>query len=402
MQYPCFSAKAAVAACVLASAIVILPPADAQSPKQHSPASHPRTESQENPAQAELTKRILAADAARNSGDPVAAAQANKLLIASALRAMGRLRLLESAYAQSAEVYRASLDFEDVPEAHIELAASSLLANRPDDAILQTQQALAADPNNGQAYLILGRAFSVKQEYVKAADALSHAAKIEPTIETLYSLAISWLSTNSPQGKQRAMAVFDQMKEMAGDSGSLHVLFGRAYRDAEMMPDAIRELQRAIQLDPATPHAHYFLGLANLALNDWKPTPLAESEFEQEIRYYPKDFLANYMLGFLASSQRQYAVADKYMKIAAELDPKAVEPWLYMGLNAYAQGNAKTAEPLLRKAVELTGTDEARTNYQIRRAYVDLGRILANSGREQESDVFFAKAHALRDRLKDR
>ena len=399
MQYPCFSAKAAVAACVLASAIVILPPADAQSPKQHSPASHPRTESQENPAQAELTKRILAADAARNSGDPVAAAQANKLLIASALRAMGRLRLLESAYAQSAEVYRASLDFEDVPEAHIELAASSLLANRPDDAILQTQQALAADPNNGQAYLILGRAFSAKQEYVKAADALSHAAKIEPTIETLYSLAISWLSTNSPQDKQRAMAVFEQMKEMAGDSGSLHVLFGRAYRDAEMMPDAIRELQRAIQLDPATPHAHYFLGLANLALNDWKPTPLAESEFEQEIRYYPKDFLANYMLGFLASSQRQYAVADKYMKIAAELDPKAVEPWLYMGLNAYAQGDAKTAEPLLRKAVELTGTDEARTNYQIRRAYVDLGRILANSGREQESDVFFAKAHALQNKV---
>ena len=271
---------------------------------------------------------------------------------------MGRLRLLESAYAQSADLYRASLDFEDVAEAHIELAASSLLANRPDDAILQTQQALDADPNNGQAYLILGRAFSAKQEFVKAADALSHAAKIEPTIETLYSLAISWLSTNSPQGKQRAMAVFDQMKEMAGDSGSLHVLFGRAYRDAEMMPDAVRELQRAIQLDPATPHAHYFLGLANLALNKWKPTPLAESEFEQEIRYYPKDFLANYMLGFLASSQRQYTVADKYMKIAAELDPKAVEPWLYMGLNAYAQGDAKTAEPLLRKAVELT----ARTN----------------------------------------
>ncbi|HEX3472310.1 MAG TPA: tetratricopeptide repeat protein, partial [Silvibacterium sp.] len=129
------------------------------------------------------------------------------------------------------------------------------------------------------------------------------------------------------------------------------------------------------------------------------PTPQAESEFEQEIRYYPKDFLANYMLGFLASSERQYAVADKYMKVAAELNPTAVEPWLYMGLNAFAQGDAKTAEPLLRKAIELTGADEARTNYQIRRAYVDLGRILANSGREQESDVYFAKARDLQNKV---
>ena len=47
---------------------------------------------------------------------------------------------------------------------------------------------------------------------------------------------------------------------------------------------------------------------------------------------------------------------------------------------------------MLRKAVELTGSDEARSNYQIRRAYVDLARILARSGRNEESDVFAAKA----------
>ena len=34
---------------------------------------------------------------------------------------------------------------------------------------------------------------------------------------------------------------------------------------------------------------------------------------------------------------------------------------------------------MLRKAVTLTGTDESRSNYQIRRAYVDLGRILVDA-----------------------
>jgi tetratricopeptide (TPR) repeat protein len=399
MQRSCLSAGAAVAFWAIVSVALTFPSALAQTSRQtHPPAPHPPAKSQEDPAQAELTQRILAADAARNSGDPVRVAAANKLLIAAALRAMGRLRLLESASAQSGELYRESLQFEDNMEAHLELAMSSLKAGQVQDAIEQSQKAVAMQPGNAVAYLTLGRAYMQNGDFVKAADALTHTAQLQPEIETYYSLAICWLSTKTPEGNKRAEEVFGQMKAMAGDSGSLHVLFGRAYRDAEMMSDAVREFQVAIKLDPATPHAHYFLGLARLALNDWKPIPEAESEFEQEIRYYPKDLLANYMLGFLASSQRQYATADKYMKIAAELSPTWPEPWLYMGLNAYAQGDAKAAEPLLRKAVELTGTDEGRSNYQIRRAYVDLGRILANSGREEESEVYFAKARNLQNK----
>jgi tetratricopeptide (TPR) repeat protein len=64
-------------------------------------------------------------------------------------------------------------------------------------------------------------------------------------------------------------------------------------------------------------------------------------------------------------------------------------------LNAYAQGDMKHAEDYFRKAVLLTGKDEARSNYQIRRAYVDLGCILVNSGRTEESEVYLAKARDL-------
>ncbi len=53
---------------------------------------------------------------------------------------------------------------------------------------------------------------------------------------------------------------------------------------------------------------------------------------------------------------------------------------------------------MLRKAVSLTGTDEARSNYQIRRAYVDLGRILSASGRKAEAETFLAKARELQNK----
>src|SRR5271167_398970 len=117
-----------------------------------------------------------------------------------------------------------------------------------------------------------------KQDYANAAQSLSQAAALSPNIETYYSLAIALLATRDPKNKERAALVFQQMIAMAGDTGSLHVLFGRAYRDAECMPDAVREFQRAIALDPRTPHAHYFLGLARLTLNEWKPTPEATAE----------------------------------------------------------------------------------------------------------------------------
>jgi len=254
---------------------------------------------------------------------------------------------------------------------------------------------LAADPNNVRALNVRGRAFMAKQDYSKAAEALSRSVQLAPDVETFYSLGISLLSTKDPADKDRAAAVFQQMIQFAGDSGSLHVLFGRAYRDANDMPSATREFQRAIALDTKTPHAHYFLALARLAVNEWKPTPEIKTEFSKELEFHPRDYLANYLMGFLASSDRQYPEAERFLKIAAEIGPTWPEPWLYLGLDAYAQSDMKRAEDCLRKAVILTGSDESRSNYQIRRAYVDLGRILANSGRTAESEVFLTKARDL-------
>jgi len=188
------------------------------------------------------------------------------------------------------------------------------------------------------------------------------------------------------------------MKRIAGDSGSLHVLMGRAYRDGQDMNAAVAEFRKAIALDTRTPHAHYFLGLAQLFMNDWKPTPEAEAELRKEAEYFPSDYLANYMLGMITSGERKYQESDRYLLAASKIDPASPDPFLYLGMNAYAEDKSDRAEQMMRKAIELTGADEARTNYQIRRAYVDLARILARSGRKEESDAFAAKARDLQNK----
>jgi tetratricopeptide (TPR) repeat protein len=349
--------------------------------------------------QDELSRRMKAARAARDSRDQAAVESANQRLIAQAFREMARLRLMEGDYQQAIDRYNDSLRYEDIPGTRIDLAIAELQAGQFDNAIKLAKNAHATGPDDIRASTVLRNALMQEGEFAAALDPLTRVAGAEPSVENDYLLGIGLLNTGKPEDKLRAQAVFDRMKKSSGDSGSLHVLFGRAYRDSGDTKRAIHEFQRAIELDPHTPHAHFFLGLAQISLNDWKPTPEAEEEFKKELESYPNDYLANYMLGLFNSVERHYEQSDWYLKAAAKLSPSAPEPFLYLGLNAFSQDNMPLAEEMLRKAVTLTGADEARTQYQIRRAYVDLARILIKEGRKEESDVFAAKARALENKV---
>jgi tetratricopeptide (TPR) repeat protein len=370
----------------------------AQSPPPTS-AARSSGATQEPVEKSELTTRAKAAAAAREGGNPADIALANGRLLATALREMAALRSNESAYPQAIALYRSSLTFEDTPITRIGLAIAESKSGHYDEAIALAKQVLASDPQDLRADRILSSSLAQKGDFSAAVEPFTRITNAEPTTENTYALANCLLQTRTSENRARAEDLFRRMEKQDGDSGSLHVLMGRSYRDAGDLPAAIREFQRAIVIDPKTPHAHYFLGLAQLALNEWKPTPEAEAEMRKEVAYYPHDYLANYMAGFLAAGERRYAEAEPYLKAAAEINPSAPEPALYLGLDAYAQSDMKQAESYLRKAVELTGSDEERSNYQIRRAYVDLGRILASSGRQQESEVYLAKARDLQNKV---
>jgi tetratricopeptide (TPR) repeat protein len=344
------------------------------------------------PAVDELQARIQAAAAARDSRIPEDVARANSRVLALALRRLGNVRVAQTAFPQAAELYRRSLAWEDAAETHVGLAICDLYENRPDDSLIEASKALLLDPNSARAFNIQGKAWMKKRDYRKAADSLQHSVDLHPEFESAYALGISLLSMHDPASKQQAAKVFDTIVAAIGDSGSLRVLFGRAYRDEEMQDDSIRELRRAVALDTKTPHAHYFLGLSLLWKNEWTDTPEIRQEFVTELQNYPRDFLANYFLGYLDSNDRRFEEAKVHLKVATEIDPSWPEPWLFLGLNAYAQGDAASSEKYLRKCIELTGKEESRGNYQVRRAYVTLARILTASRRADEAAPYLEHA----------
>jgi tetratricopeptide (TPR) repeat protein len=344
------------------------------------------------PAADDLQTRLKAAAAARDSGDSAAVARANFPILALAFRKLGNVRVVETAFPQAAELYQRSLAWEDAAETHVGLAIADLYANRPDDSLVEASKALLLDPRNARAFNIQGKAWMKKRDYRKAVDSLQRAVELQPDFEPAYALGVSLLYLKDPESTKRATQVFDTIVAAMGDSGSLHVLFGHAYRDVEMQDDAIRELRRAVALDMRTPHAHYFLGLSLLWKNEWTDTPEIRQEFVTELNNFPRDFLANYFLGYLDSNDRRYDEANVHLKVANDIDPSWPEPWLFLGLNAYSQGDLPHSEAYLRKCIELTGKDESRGNYQVRRAYITLGRILTAAGRAAEAAPYLERA----------
>jgi tetratricopeptide (TPR) repeat protein len=367
-------------------------------------ARKPRSTAGEVPraktAQDELQARVRAAEEARQTGDSSAIGRANRRLIAFAFRQLGHLRLIEGDPAQAAELYGQSLSFEEKPDTRVDLAVSYLRGRKPDESLAEAAKAVLADSGNARAWHIQGKAWMMKQEYARAAESLLHANALHWDPDAAYSQAICLLAISE---KEKAAAVFDEMVKAApGNLGTLHVLFARAYRDAGFLPDSIRELNTALRLDPNTPNAHYFLGLVYLLEEEWAPNAEIRKQFQQELRLNSQHFLANYLLGAVESGARHYETSDRYLKAAARIDPSWPEPWIYLGLNAAARSDNRNAEEFLRRAIALTGKDEARSNYFIRKAYFALGRILRESDRADEGRAWLRKAGELQQRVQEK
>lgn len=365
--------------------------APATRPPSNLAKSHDAKNQKTDP-QVELDRRLDAERIALQSGDPQAVKVADQKVLAFALQQIAELRMVEGAFPQAIELFRQSIEFEDLPIKHLRIALADLQTKKPDDALSEAEKVLFSDPGNAIAWRFEGSAWMQRKEFGRAAEALARSLKLRGDSETAYNLAICFLAQHQ---KDRAQLVFSDIARNLGDTGNVHLMFGRAYREQNYPDDAEREFRRAIAINPKEPHAHYFLGLLLLMRNEWAPTQEIRDLFRAELGVNSRDYLANYLLGMFASNEKRYEESDGYLSIAAEGFTDWPEPPLYMGLNAYGRQDYGNAERLIRKAIQITGTNESRSDYDIRRGYIALGRIALAAGRKQEAEADFAKSRQL-------
>jgi tetratricopeptide (TPR) repeat protein len=333
--------------------------------------------------------------AAIRGGDSAAVEQTSRKVTAAALHQMGVLNSATGEFAKAIELYRESLNLEDVNDVRLELAIVFLSDGKADSALEEAEKIVITEPGNARAWAVKGKSYAAKNDYKQAVDSFTRSLELKRDVNMQYALANALLRLKE---KDKADAVFKQMLTDYGDRAIWHEVFGGAYRENKYLDDAVREFQLAAKMDPTLPHIHAFLGATLLEKNNWAPDPEILKEFAEEVKAYPQGYFGHFYEGVLLSQQGQLAEANPHLKAATEADPKNPDPWLYLGLNySKAQDNA-AAKTALLKAVELTGSDQARANYQIRRAYIVLGRILVNEGDKPAGNEYLKKAREMSDK----
>ncbi len=336
-----------------------------------------------------LSVLLAAQQSALQSGDPGGMEAATRPLLAELLRQMSQVRLIEGKGSSAVDLTRESLALQPSAETRLELASLLLRTGDAKGAAGETATVVASEPRSAVAWAVRGSALRASGDDRSAADAFSKSLAIQPDVSVAYALASSLLALHE---KEKAQKVLEQIIAASGNAAIQHVAAGDAYREARYLPEAVAEFKKAIALDPRGGHAEFFLGYTYLQMNEWGPNSQSFEHLRAAVRQAPRDYLSNFYLGAVESTDgTDLASSNRHLHVAAEADPRSPEVWLYLGLNAVRLKNTEEAKTYLRKAVALTGDDEARNNYQIRRVYAVLGRILIGEGNHAEGDALLAK-----------
>lgn len=370
--------------------------ADRNSGKPPSGPSTPFAPASKAPSAEEVLQRHY--DAARTyqlGGDNQQSAREYNAFLAGALRACAR------AYASTRDYDRATSLFEDalslVPgDAETRLAYAEMYVQQEKwgDAAQQTDQVLKLDPGNSSAHALLGRILYTQDKFKEAREHLEAAASVTPTFDTGYFLGITYLKL---EDLPRARLVFDDMVRGFGDTARLHIVLGLAYRQVRLYDQAAQELAKAIAKDPKLGEAHYFLALAYLGRDSDAGFPAALPELETAVRLNPDDARSHYLLGYIAMKQHDYKRAEAELLRNAALDPRNPDAYVLLGQIYSESGRDADAEKAILKAISLT-EDPSRNNYQIRGSHYVLGRILLRTGRAAEAEKQMRIAKDLADR----
>jgi tetratricopeptide (TPR) repeat protein len=337
-------------------------------------------------------------DAARTfqlSGDQEHAATEYKAFLADALRLVADANLGVGNLAEADKLFAEA--FSLAPEnanLNVDYAALRLEQGNPKDAGAFADKGARLAPDDPRAQYILGSALFQQQDYKGAKEHLEKAIVAQPSIQTGYLLGVTYIKLND---LTRATLLFNEMVVGLGDTPQIHMLFGRAYREGDYLDQTIGEMKKAIAKNAKIKLAHYLMAMAYLERDGDSGFAEAVPELEAELKVSPDDARTHYMLGYIALKRHDSKQAEQELARASELDSENPDPLISLGQLYFDSGRLPEAEKTLRRAIALT-KDPARNGYQINRAHYALGRILLQTGHEEEGRKELQISAELRDK----
>ena len=225
---------------------------------------------------------------------------------------------------------------------------------------------------------------------------LLRSSTLDPQPATTLLLLTADLRANNPADIAADTAA---LLQLTGDTAPAHFLLAQTFEAADDLAPTVRELTRALALDPQLPALHLALGIAFWRLNEYQYNPDSLREFTLAQQADPGAFLANIDLASLLSQYHRFPEAAHFLQLAAAADPNSPDPTFQLGMNLYSEADYTAARPALEQAVQLTANDSSHNNFQIRRALIALSRIAALEHRSADAEQLNAQAEHLHQQL---
>jgi tetratricopeptide (TPR) repeat protein len=184
-------------------------------------------------------------------------------------------------------------------------------------------------------------------EYKKVIELLTPLEALDPNNRTVAYLLGSALISDG-QAK-RGQEVIDRVFRDE-DSAEARLLMGSILLLADDGQGAIKELERAIAINPKLPALHAWYGRALMRMGDSEKAQLA---FKDELAINPNDFDANIYTGVLLKRDKLLEEAKVYLMRAARLRPRDSYAKYHLGGVYFALGKTTEAQQLLEEVVKI-------------------------------------------------
>jgi len=226
------------------------------------------------------------------------------------------------------------------------------------EAATELEKFIAAVPNTPQtanAQLVLADCQVRLGEYKKVIEMLSPLADADSNDRTLAYLLGSALIGDGQLDK--GQAIIDRLFRHE-DSAEAHLLMASILLLADDAQSALKEAQRALELNPKLPSVQAWYGRVLMRLGD---TEKAKVAFKSELATNANDFDSNLYLGVLLRQDKQLEEARSYLQRAIQLRPREQYARYHLAAVYAAAGKPSDALPLLEGVLkEHTDFVEAR------------------------------------------
>jgi tetratricopeptide (TPR) repeat protein len=260
------------------------------------------------------------------------------------------------------------------------LGAALVQLGRYAEAVAEYQRALAADSRNTTIRFNLALAHYKAANYAEAAAELQKVATAQPdntnalllqadcqlrlgenkqVIELLTPLDAK-LSANPiyayllgsaliyEKQFEKGQVLIDRILR-GGDSAEVRVMMGAAHMMMQDFQNALKEFERALELNPKTPTLQALYGRSLMLTGE---TERATEAFRRELETNPNDFEANLYIGMLLKKEARHDEALAYLERAARVRPKEVNARYQIGSIYMSTGKLAEAERLLAQLVK--------------------------------------------------